>query len=614
MSTLFLLSLIAPAHAIKCDEVMNMINVNVPTNIVVQTLEESGETFSADFLRCLTNEGAPDEVVTALKGMMAKAAPPEEEPSEESPAEPTKTEKEESRESFEKEAEVGSKSSTKKKELVDKGGDEEEDETRDPEALDDAIRLYKAKKWQSATLALHDIMKDNSFPDKETKILYYMGLSLYDGGMYHSAQYYFIEVLKKGTGTPYFKYALPKLVSISKFTGDVTDLEKVVAKVPPEEFPRSARNNLFYLLGVRLYEQDKLSESKKMLGQVSEKSDLYTRAKYLEGVINNKQGKLKSAVRSFSDVAKTKSEAPTLQELEALDRLRDLSVLNIARIYYGITQYEQAREYYSQVPRDSVYWPEAQFEAAWTSFMLTDLNQTLGQVLTVQSPYYDETEFVPEATVLKALTYFNLCEHDDVERTLLEFEQNFTPVHTELKDVLKTYSTDQGRELSDQAYERYFEGKGETTIPKAVFGRLLRDQELSGLVTHLELLDKEEELIAAQKSQWKGAVGQDLLKILGDSRERLKKRAGRVLLRNMVDLTKQLGDLIGQAQIIRFEVVDARRADYTYRLQNIDMVDTSKGQDIDFATSPRLTYWPFNGEFWKDELGWYRYTEQSRCK
>ena len=39
--------------------------------------------------------------------------------------------------------------------------------------------------------------------------------SLYDLGMYHSAQYYFIEVLKKGPSNPYFKYALPKLVAIS---------------------------------------------------------------------------------------------------------------------------------------------------------------------------------------------------------------------------------------------------------------------------------------------------------------------------------------------------------------------------------------------------------------
>ncbi|MBM4364877.1 MAG: hypothetical protein FJ102_01580 [Deltaproteobacteria bacterium] len=613
MSALLWLALSAPAHALTCDEVMNMVNVNVPEAIVVQTIEESGETFSADFVRCLTNEGAPDAVIAAVKKSISKnSAPAEEEEAEE---EAPKSSKSGSRESFEKEEEIGKSSkSSSKKELTDKGGEDEEDESRDPEALDDCIRQYKAKKWQSSSLCLHDLMKENAFPDKETKILYYMGLSLFDGGMYHSAQYYFIEVLKKGTGSAYFKYALPKLVAISAYTGDRSDLERVVAKVPPEEFPRSARNNLYYLLGVRLYEQDKLSDAKKMLGQVSEKSDLYTRAKYLEGVINHKQGKLKSAHKAFTEVARTNAEAPTLQELQALDRLRDLSVLNIARIYYGIGSYEDAQTYYGQVPRNSVYWPEAQFESAWASFMRNDLNLTLGQILTVESPYFRDTEFVPEATVLKALTYFNLCAFSDVERTLLEFEQTFTPMHTELKDVLKTYSTDEGKELADQAYERYFEGKGDTTIPKPVFARLLRDQELAGLVSHLELLDREEELIAAQKTQWKNAVGEDLLKIIAESRERLKKRAGRALLRNMVDLAKQLGELIGQAQIIRFEVVDARRADYTYRLQNIDMVDTSKDVDIDFATSPKFIYWPFNGEFWKDELGWYRYTEQAKCK
>ncbi|GDX78427.1 hypothetical protein LBMAG42_02380 [Deltaproteobacteria bacterium] len=612
MSTLLLLAFATPAHALTCDEVMNMVNVNVPEAIVIQTLEESGESFTADFVRCLTNEGAPDAVVASVKKQIAKnSAPKEEEAAPEAEEKPV-TKKEASKKSFDEDEEVGTKSSKKSK-LVDKD-DGSSDEGKDPEKLDDAVRQYKAKKPLSASLLLHDLLKDNTFPDKETKILYYMGMSLYDLGMFHSAQYYFIEVLKKGTGNPYFKYALPKLVAIYKYTGDVTDLEKVVAKISPDDYPKSARNQLYYLLGVQLYEQDKLSEAKKMLGQVSEKSDLYTRAAYLIGVIDNKQGKLKSAVRSFSEVAKSSVEAPTLQELEQLDRLRELSVLNIARIYYGIAQYDQAKEYYSQVPRDSVYWAEAQFEGAWTAFMLSDLNYTLGEILTVDSPYYADVEFIPEATVLRALTYFNLCEYEDVNRTLLDFEQTYTPIHQELKDVLKTYSSEEGKALADQAYERYFEGKGETVLPKPLFTRLLRDQQLSGLVSHLALLDKEEELIKSQKSQWKGAVGEELIKIIADSRERLKTRAGKALLRNMVTLAKQLGDLIGQAQIIRFEVVDAQREGYIYAQSHIDLKDTSKGQNIDFATSPKFIYWPFNGEYWKDELGWYHYTEQAKCK
>jgi len=615
MSSLLLLVLASPAHALTCDEVMNMVNVNVPESIVVQTIEGSGDKFTAEFVRCLTNEGAPDAVVAAVKKQIAHdSGPKDEEPAEAEPEAKPKTKSDERRDSFEKDTEIGSTKVKKGRALEDKAESGAADEGRDPQKLEDAIQQYKSKKPLSASLALHDLLKDNTFPDKETKILYYMGMSLYDLKMYHSAQYYFIEVLKKGTGNQYFKYALPKLVAIYKLTGDVSDLAKVVSKISPDDYPKSAKNPLYYLHGVQLFEDNNLSEAKKALQQVSESSDYYIQATYLIGVIDNKQGLLKSAVKAFGEVARAQAEAPTLQEAQKLDRLRELSVLNIARIYYSLQQYEAAQENYRLVPRSSVYWPEAQFEEAWTAFMLTDLNYTLGEILTVNSPYYADVEFIPETTVLRALTYFQLCELDDAERTLMDFEATYSPIHQELKDVIKTYSTDEGKELADQAYEKYFEGKGETVLPKPLFARMLRDQELSGLVEHLALLDQEEQLIASQKSQWKSAVGEDLTKVIADSRERLKKRAGRSLLRNMYEVTKQLGDLIGQSQIIRFEVTDARRADYGRKLQNIDLKETSRGQDTDFATSPKFIYWPFNGEFWKDELGWYYYTEQPKCE
>jgi tetratricopeptide (TPR) repeat protein len=458
------------------------------------------------------------------------------------------------------------------------------------------------------------MLEDNQFPDKESKILYYLARSLYDLQMYHSAQYYFIEVLKKGPSNPYFKYALPKLVAIAKNTGDESDLARIVAKIPPEEFPRSARNQLYYLLGVRLYEQDKLTEARKYFGQVSDKSDLYTRSKYFEGVIYNKQGKLKSAVRSFTEVVRTEATAQTQQELEELDRLRDLSLMNIARIYYGIERFDDANTYYGSVPRKSRYWPESVFESAWSNFMLSDLNLTLGQLLTLESPFYRNEEFIPEATILKSLTFFNLCEYDDVDRLLLDFDARYRPMHAEMKDFLKQYSSDEGRKLADQAYDRYFgDHPNDTVLPKSLFTRILRDQELSGIVTHLQQMDVEEKLIDQQKSQWKDGVGEQLHKVIAEDRERLKRRAGLSLLQQMVTMTTYLGDLLTQAEIIRFEVVDARRGILTYLSQNVDLKDTS-AKEIDFAVSKDKIYWPFNGEFWQDELGYYRYTEHGECQ
>ena len=69
-----------------------------------------------------------------------------------------------------------------------------------------------------------------------------------------------------------------------------------------------------------------------------------------------------------------------------------------------------------------------------------------------------------------------------------------------------------------------------------------------------------------------------------------------------------------QSEIIRFEVVDAQRSEYEYRAQNLEDLTAGEQQRIDFAVNRDLIYWPFNGEFWRDELGYYRYTEYGSCQ
>jgi hypothetical protein len=47
---------------------------------------------------------------------------------------------------------------------------------------------------------------------------------------------------------------------------------------------------------------------------------------------------------------------------------------------------------------------------------------------------------------------------------------------------------------------------------------------------------------------------------------------------------------------------------------NTRLSEALKQVDLDFATAATYIYWPFNGEFWSDELGYYHYTERSSCK
>jgi hypothetical protein len=64
------------AHAaLSCTEIINMVSVNVPSQIIVQTMEGSGTQFTSADVQCLSEGGASADIVTAARGMMASAAP-----------------------------------------------------------------------------------------------------------------------------------------------------------------------------------------------------------------------------------------------------------------------------------------------------------------------------------------------------------------------------------------------------------------------------------------------------------------------------------------------------------------------------------------------------------
>jgi hypothetical protein len=599
-----LLALAAPdAWAISCDEVANMVSVNVPEDIIVQTMRDSGTTFTDADIACLQKAGVSQRVMDQARAMLPKAEAP-------APAATTTAAKS----GMSEDEDILGAKSTKKHATID-AEDEIGDKGTGPEKLQDAEQKYKAKQPLSASLILYEMLEEGAYPEFETRIYYDLAGCLLQLEMYHSAQYYYARVVKQGgPSSPYFTYALPKMVQIAQVTGDNSELLRLVDDIPPDAFPRAARNQLSYLLGIQRYEKDDLAGASKYFGQVSTKSSMYLKSKYFEGVIANQQEKQKQAVRAFIEVYQADNLELTPDEVVEVDRLKDLSVLNIARIYYSIQDFPKASEYYDGVSRSSEYWPEALFENAWAYFMQNDLNVSLGKLLTIQSSFFDNDEFLPEATILRALTYFNLCEYPEVEHELLKFEDKYRPMADELKGFVQSYATPEGKQMADQAFDYYFgDKKVDSVLPKSLFRRALRNQDLAALVHHMDLMDKEEQNIDAQKEQWRNSVGNKLKEILAKDRQRYKRKAGLLFLSEMARTYQYLQDLLTQSEIIRFEVVDAQRVDYQYKMQNTELKNSAESIDLDFATAKDIIYWPFNGEFWQDELGYYQYTEQSSC-
>ena len=148
------------AHALSCDEIMNMVNVNVPTSIIVQTMEDSGETFSNDDIRCLLNEGAPDDVVKTAKSMSASVSKPDT-PSDDRDKPDVKKSTEDDWDTTER---IGEKKSRKDayEDLPEEGEGSRNAGGECGRRVDDAVSSLKAKKPLSASKKLFDLLAEGT--------------------------------------------------------------------------------------------------------------------------------------------------------------------------------------------------------------------------------------------------------------------------------------------------------------------------------------------------------------------------------------------------------------------------------------------------------------------
>lgn len=587
----------APAHAMSCQDITQMLSFGVEAQVVVDAMAGSGKRFNQSDLDCLQRAGVPKPVMDKAKSMAVVEEAPKPAPRAAPDPEP------EPRSRFDQAEAVGS-------DLV---YDEEEAEVREGD-IDRYLRDYKAKKYLTASYGLFELLEQNAYPDRDTVIKYHLAKSLQALGMNHSAQHYYTDVIRKGPNHPLFKHALPRLAAIAALTGNDYTLLRIVGQIAPEAYPRQARPHLHYLMGRRSYEKGELTDAAAHFDALPANHELYPRAQYFQGLIHYERERYQSAMKAFREVIQAEIPVTNARLVRELEDLKDLSLLNIGRIYFRIENFDTAEKFYSRVERDSSYWPQSLFERAWTDFYQSDYNGTLGMLLTVESPYFTDREFIPETAYLKALSFWVFCEYDEVQRLLTLFEQRYQPVRDEMRGFIERFRTDEGRRIADQALDTYFAtGAEPTTLPRGLFAKILRNRDLASFIRHLDMMDEEITTIRAQKSQWRDTVGLAMVDVIERDRALYRNRAGLAFLQAYLEQYRVVDQLLQDVDVLRFEVTDAERADYMYRASN-PQVAAEDAQVIDFAVATDIIYWPFNGEFWQDELAYYRYTEQGSCK
>lgn len=476
-----------------------------------------------------------------------------------------------------------------------------------PAPIAAAITQLDSGRALSASAQLSGLLADGSYPDHALEIRYHLGRSLLALELPLSAQAEFVRVVRAGPESELFPYALSKLVVIAEQTGDHYDLRRIAAGLDPADVPAGARSVVAYHRARELHRTGELGAALAALDAVSPGSDQHAPALVLKGTILNTQQKYKSAVRAFRDVYRDEGADPAL---------RDLALLDIARVYYGIERYAEAEQYYQLVARDSALWSTAVFERSWARLMQGDDADARGDLLTVGSPFFSERLLVPERALMGALMEYSRCDFASTIAATEQLKAEQAAVQAELSALLAAHSADGGAH-AEAAWRHYF-GDGEaveTALPDAFFAGALRDQALAGTARHLAALDAEQARIAAQRQDWRQQLGEALHDDLEARRLRLERRAGRLLLAEAAQAHRQLDHLLAQADLLKLDALNAQYDTYARRAESVPLPSAEdRAPRLYVHGSAVFIEEPFNGEFWEDELGYYRDLRPSLCE
>lgn len=505
--------------------------------------------------------------------------------------------------------------------------------TADRQRLEAANASFQRGEYDKAALAAWELMNDPKMAPLQLEAQYLLGKTLYRMGQYHAALGEFSQILSRGKDTRFFGKSLEWLFFISHKTVNESVILDEVARYANADWPERYQDEFHYLLaryhfvrGRALDTVEQKGEAAKSFGEARRltakipKSDrFYSQAKYLEGLTWFRDGTMPQALEAMKEVVRvtrpTGDRSPG--EARVADATRDLAFMQLARIHYGARQNRFALYYYGKIERGKPQWLEALFESAWANYRIGQYEQALGNLITLSSPFFRD-EYFPEALILKAVIYYENCRYAESTAIVREFERRYKPVYDALDDLTRKNmeAADYYAVLADiQKKNRAARKSGQS--PDLILERVLKlalsDKDLKN--TNESIIELENELDSERthpslNNTELARHTQDLLK---KQRAGLIQKAGLMAKAKLEQEQGELRTLLGNGERIKFETTTKEKEFLEEQLQAGGRRAIIKKYRYSVAVNDDQLYWPFQGEFWRDELGTYSYTLTKGC-
>jgi tetratricopeptide (TPR) repeat protein len=512
-----------------------------------------------------------------------------------------------------------------------KGGEEEmefepdEVEKSSPpsKTLERAKKLYDKGDYYSASIEYDKVVKgetDESASNKQ-RAEFFLAKTLFHMKFFASSLAQFDAIVQQGPAHKYYRKTLQWLAALSKVLPESAGILQKIGAYSREDLEDPAlepvRNELYFLLGRHYYQEGKLDEAIALFQLVPEGSEWYIDAKFMEAVSWVLVPKGAAAVEALKEILVIAREPSRWRKAgikgDKVREYEELANLTMGRVFYSTRQYDTAIKYFEKLPQDAPDWLASLFEASWAYFMKKGNSKALGNIHTLNAPYFENEvgPFMAEGTILKSVVYFNYCLYDRAEESLTEFEGVYPPIVTDLRKVLKESESD------NAAFYQYVvkirNGSAPLSEKTLKMSRsALSDRTLLKTFAYVEELDREIKQHERSDKAWKTTrVATEVYADLMLQKSLAEDQAGKLARDRLDRLRKELNLLVSDADAVKVAILEAKIGNKRAELQKEQISADHKEEPI--IVDDEHQTWDFNGEYWIDELGYYRYRIASRC-
>lgn len=484
----------------------------------------------------------------------------------------------------------------------------------------DGAALMQAEDYLAAALKFNEIVLQGDATNPIVQNAQFdLGVALYELGLYQSSFTRFEAVADAGQEHPKYLNTLSYLLRIARATGNDPSVLLKISEYPPEVYPPANADELHFLVGQYFFGEEAHADALARFQSVSRKDDdLFVRAKYLEGIIDIAQSgvgserslnaeKLVAASEAFKAVLRHQRDhggSPVV------DRVAADAILALGRLFYSTRQYDVAVRYYGEILEDNPNWLDAVYESSWVQFQLKNYAKALGNLHTVNSPFFAD-QYYPESRVLQALILFYNCRYDDADAIVKEFVNDYYPLMNQFRAEINRFADPNAfyqwlATLATQKDTEY------SIRFQRIFNAALADKKLRRKFEFVSKLNEEVKKLdqLAGKGAERGLIGQ-LKGDINSYRSLVIGEAGALAQARLVRIVKDLQRHLASALKIKGETLRARRGDISDAAAQEQAAAAAAYREL--VVDEEHIEWPFTGEYWADELGAYLYDIKSQC-